>query len=307
VPYLKSLVDGYPNVAVSTFGKFSHAMSHRISLSDPERAMADLGRARARGIDRVIDALLIDEAQDFDDAWLGFALDTLRPGRGAVILAGDKRQALYRDASRPWALEGRMVAHLRLERSYRSTREILEAASTTLQGRYDVDSEGALAGELVDLIWAQSWDEQASAMAWEISHMIGPGKRESQDIAVLVTQRSGTFRRIQAALDCVNVPYLVVTRENAASFDLGSPEVKIMTVHAAKGYEFDVVVLFGLEALPSPTEGPEAAQRASVGFVGMTRARDQLLVTYTRDNPYLERLRRCPSVNFSVWPDDYEV
>ena len=67
------------------------------------------------------------------------------------------------------------------------------------------------------------------------------------------------------------------------------------------------MVLFGLEALPNPAEDAEAAQRASVGFVGMTRARDQLLVTYTRDNPYLERLRRCASVNFSVWPDDYEV
>lgn len=307
VPYLKSLVGGYPNIAVSTFGKFSHAMGHRIALNDPERAMEDLTRARAWGIDRVIDAVLIDEAQDFDDAWLGFALDTLRPGRGGAVLAGDERQALYRDASRPWPLEGRGVAHLRLERTYRSTREIIEAASTMLQGRYDVDGKGALAGELVDLVWAQSWDAQAAATAWEISHMIEPGKREPQDIAVLVTQRSGTFKRIQAALDRVNVPYLVVTRENAASFDLGSPEVKIMTVHAAKGYEFDVVVMFGLEALPSPTEDAEAARRASVGFVGMTRARDQLLVTYTRDNPYLERLRRCPSVNFSVWPDDYEV
>ena len=307
VPYLKSLVDGYPSVAVSTFGKFSHAIGHRISLDDPEQAMEDLVRARARGIDQVIDAVLIDEAQDFDDAWLGFALDTLRPGRGGAVLAGDERQALYRDASRPWALEGRQVAHLRLERTYRSTREILAAAGTTLQRRYEVDGEGALAGELVDLIWAQSWDEQAAALAWEISHMIRPGKREPQDIAVLVTQRSGTFKRIQAALDRVHVPYLVVTRENAASFDLGSSEVKIMTVHAAKGYEFDVVVLFGLEALPSPIEDAEAAQRASVGFVGMTRARDQLLVTYTRDNPYLERLRRCTSVNFSIWPDDYEV
>ena len=31
-----------------------------------------------------------------------------------------------------------------------------------------------------------------------------------------------------------------------------------MTVHGAKGYEFDVVVLFGLEALPSP--GPATDQ-----------------------------------------------
>jgi superfamily I DNA/RNA helicase len=55
--------------------------------------------------------------------------------------------------------------------------------------------------------------------------------------------------------------------------------VKIMTVHSAKGHEFDVVVLFGLETLPSPSgDDPErdrqAVQRSKVGFVGMTRARD---------------------------------
>jgi superfamily I DNA/RNA helicase len=307
VPYLKSLVDGYPNVAVSTFGKFYPSLGHRMSLSDPEQATADLAEARTRGIDKAIDAVLIDEAQDFEDAWLGLVLDALRPGRGGAVLAGDERQALYRDAGTPRGLEGRRTSHLQLERSYRSTREILDAARITLDGRYDVATSGALAGEPVDLIWAQSWDDQAAAMAWEISHMIGPGKRAPQDIAVLVTTRAGTLRRVQAALESASVPHHVVTRENAASFDVTSPEVKVMTVHAAKGHEFDVVLLFGLEALPDPAKDAEAAARATVGFVGMTRARDQLLITYTRGNPYVERLRKCASVKSSVWPDDYEV
>ena len=63
-----------------------------------------------------VDALLIDEAQDFDDPWLGFVVETVRPGRGGIALAGDDRQALYRDASRPWALAGRRVARLQLQR-----------------------------------------------------------------------------------------------------------------------------------------------------------------------------------------------
>jgi hypothetical protein len=307
VPYLKSLVGSYPNVAVSTFGKFYPELGHRMSLNDPEEAMADLAKARTRGIDNVIDAVLLDEAQDFEDAWLGLLLDALRPGRGGAVFASDEKQALYRNSGIPRDLEGRQISHLQLERSYRSTREILDAATTTLNGRYDVNITGALTGEPVDLIWAQSWDDQAAAVAWEISNMLGPGKRAPQDIAVLVTKRAGTFRRVQAALESAGVPHHVVHRENAASFDVTFPEVKVMTVHAAKGYEFDVVVLFGLEALPDPAKDAEAAARASVGFVGMTRARDQLLITYTRGNPYVERLRGCASVNSSVWPDDYEV
>jgi hypothetical protein len=307
VPYLRSLVDGYGDITVTTFGKFAHAQGHRISLQRDEQGARDLARARARGINRTVDALLIDEAQDFDDPWLGFAVETVRPGLGGVALAGDDRQALYRDASRPWALADRRVARLQLQRAYRSTRQILAAAGTVYQDCSETAPEGALDGEPVDLIWAQSWDEQAAAAAWEIARLIELGEREPRDIAVLVTQWSGTSRRMQAALEKEGIPFTVVGKANAAEFDPHTPDVKIMTVHGAKGYEFDAIVLFGLEALPSPVGDDEAARRASVGFVGMTRARDQLIVTYTRDNPYLEWLRHCPDVRTWLWPDDYEV
>jgi hypothetical protein len=309
VPYLRWLVEGYANVGVTTFGKFSYALGHKISLDSAETAEADLAAARAKGIARVVDALLIDEAQDFDDAWIGFALETVRSGRGGTVLSEDGRQALYRDASRPHALTGRQVTHLHLERSYRSTRQILEAAATTLSEPEPTDCRGALDGEQVELIWASTWDEQAQAVAWEIRRMLDLGEREPQDIAVLITQWKGAVGRLRAALERAYVPYLVVNRSNAASFDPRSAEVKIMTVHSAKGHEFDVVVLFGLEALPNPaTEWDDpAVSRASVGFVGMTRARDLLLVTYTRPNAYLDRLRRCSGVTSSTWPDDYEM
>jgi hypothetical protein len=309
VPYLRWLVDGYAKVGVTTFGKFSYAMGHRISFDSSEKAEAELAAARDKGIARIVDALLIDEAQDFDDAWIGFALETVRAGRGGTVLSEDGRQALYRDASRPHALTGRQVTHLRLERSYRSTRQILEAAATTLSEEEPLDCRGALDGEPVELIWASSWDEQAKATAWEIRRMLDLGEREPQDIAVLITQWRGVLRRLRAALEHADVPYVVIDRSNATYFDPRSPEVKIMTVHSAKGHEFDVVVLFGLEALPNPTAECDdpAVSRASVGFVGMTRARDQLLVTYTRPNAYLDRLRRCRGVTSSTWPDDYET
>jgi superfamily I DNA/RNA helicase len=312
VPYLRRLVDGYSNVEVTTFGKFSYAMGHKISLDGVGQAAADLAAARARGIRRVVDALLIDEAQDFDDAWIGFALETVRAGRGGSVLSGDARQALYRNAERPPSLPDRRVTHLRLERSYRSTKQILEAASTTLPRCGLSVAREAPEGQPVELIWASTWEEQANAAAWEIRRMIDHGEREPRDIAVLITQWHGTLRRLRTALDGADVPYLAVDRKNAAAFDPQSPEVKIMTVHASKGYEFDVVILFGLEALPSPADGDpghgqQEPDRGSVGFVGMTRARDQLLVTYTRATPYLDRLRLCSGMSSSTWPDDYEV
>ena len=87
MPYLRGLVDGYPNVVVSTFGKFSYGLGFKISLEGGEQAAADLAAAKAKGIRPVIDALLIDEAQDFDDSWIGFAVATVRLARGGCVLA----------------------------------------------------------------------------------------------------------------------------------------------------------------------------------------------------------------------------
>ena len=86
-----------------------------------------------------------------------------------------------------------------------------------------------------------------------------PGHRQTVAAAApqeeVLQLRAGALRRLRTALDGADVPYLAVDRKNAATFDPQSPEVKIMTVHASKGYEFDVVILFGLEALPSPADG----------------------------------------------------
>jgi len=200
---------------------------------------------------------------------------------------------------------------LTLERSYRSTRQILEVASTT-QPKYEpLRWDEALDGHPVDLIWAASWNEQAAAAAWEIRRLIDSGERQPEDITVLVTQWSGTVKRLTAALAEADIPHRVIGRKNADSFDSRSPEVKIMTVHAAKGHEFDVVVLFGLEALPDPLapgdSDQDGGQRGNVASVGMTRARDLLLVTWTRTNAHLDRLSLCSSVSSCTWPDDYEV
>ena len=137
--------------------------------------------------------------------------------------------------------------------------------------------------------------------------MVADGHRKPGDIAVLVTQRRGTLGRLRAALDAEAIPYEVIDHTNVAQFDPAAPTVKLLTVHSGKGHEFPVVVLLGLEALPVGGDA-EARQRERVGFVGTTRAKDQLLISYTRQNPYLERLIALgDDIRRWTWPDDYEV
>ena len=67
------------------------------------------------------------------------------------------------------------------------------------------------------------------------------------------------------------------------ALDPRAEAITLLTLHGAKGLEFDVVFLAGCERglLPLRLAGPaaDAAEERRLLFVGMTRARDRLLLT----------------------------
>lgn len=302
--HLANLVADYPNVFTLTFGKYAMKNGARISLNDEEKSNLDFERERKNGILPNIDALLIDEWQDFYPAWLRYALCTLRTGRGGACLAGDAKQAIYRQNEPQEALRGRKVAHVKLDLPYRSTRTILEIVGK-LHGSFDlVSPHNAPNGPPVDLIRADDWNGQAHAIAWEIKSLLDSGERTPGSVGILVTQKVAILKRLERALEENNLPYKLIDGTQLPDPD----SVSIVTVHQSKGYEFDVVFLMGLEALPKITGDADSQRRGRVGYVGPTRARDQLIITYTRQNEFLRNIERCPEDLLRVWnfPDDYE-
>ncbi|QJY49852.1 3'-5' exonuclease [Pseudonocardia broussonetiae] len=305
--YVNDLI-GVPSVLVGTVGRIAHHLGLWVDFAGGPAAAAALTAVRARRLPPVLDALLVDEAQDLDPAWLHTLMDAVRPGRGGTVIVADPAQGLYRDVDLDGALRGRDVARHVLIRPYRSTRPILRAAQALAPAGPGIPSAGAPDGEPVDLVWAASWDEQAACVAAEVQAMIADGHRRPADIAVLVTKIGGTLKRLRLALDERQVAYAVVDRDNSATYTPGADAVTLLTVHSGKGHEFPVVVLFGLEAVPDGRGDAEAARKARVGYVGVTRARDQLLITYTRTNPHVANLLDLgDDVRRWTWPDDYEV
>jgi superfamily I DNA/RNA helicase len=89
--------------------------------------------------------------------------------------------------------------------------------------------------------------------------------------------------------------------------------IKILTIHSAKGLEFRQVYLVGLEHLSGEEFGQEAQLsnqlgEASLNLIGPTRAKDRLTVYYSKDNPFLKRLtQREELFQLRRYPEDYEV
>jgi len=309
VPYLKSLVDGQPNVEVSTMWPVAQEFGVRFSFADDAVNYRSLAQATAGGRRPIADAILLDEVQDFSPSWLAIVYEALAPGRGGLVMAGDSAQSLYGVNDLPPVLKQHGVEKLYLQRPYRSTRNILGAIGG-LNNEFSVASiDQAPEGEPVELIWANSPAEQARAIAWEIDLMLSSEDREAGDIAVVIPRYKGTLSFICPALEALKIPFTtVVSKEDKKYFDRSKNTVKIITPHSAKGHEFPVVFMFGLDTLKAFDPADEESVRIGrAGFVGATRAKDQLLITYSKYNSYLDILSADETyVRRWLWPDQYD-
>lgn len=95
--------------------------------------------------------------------------------------------------------------------------------------------------------------------------------------------------------------------------DPDAPALKMMTIHAAKGLEFDVVFLVGLEEELFPNVRPWEAEEPSdveeerrLFYVGMTRARKRLKILYAKNRTVFGVTQfRAMSRFIEEIPEDY--
>lgn len=253
-----------------------------------------------------VDALMVDEWQDFGGPFLKYLFGVVRKNRGGVVLAGDSRQAIFREVPAEDSLRAHKVKRVKLKHSYRSTTQILAAAQALDASQPELSLDYSLSGEPVNLVRCANWEGQADAIAFEILALLDKGRRAG-DIAVLTAKRSGAAR-VSEALHRVDIPHI-----NLADYWLNQVRsrsaVSVMTVHSGKGDEFQVVLTHGFEIIKPASKSSASKKWENVAYVAVTRAQDLLYVMYSKYEGFVPRLDTLPAdvLTRRTYPDDYNV
>ncbi len=250
-------------------------------------------------------AILIDEAQDFAPSWFRVVSSMVKPETNILFIVGDGAQRIYR-RDFTWKELGLSVTSQNsyvLRRSYRSTREIVDVAlevirdSQTLMAELEstgdslVEPEKEYAecrhGPLPMLLSFESPEKEYAQVAGEIMSLLQQGYLP-QEIVILQRHR-GKNETVAKELRKRGIPCTIAKSD----LDVTEPVVKICTLHSAKGLEFEIVFICGLEEFklnePVDIQSEEFQQLLDLErkllYVGMTRARERLYITYSGVGP----------------------
>lgn len=303
-------------VQVRTFHSWCHDLVRTYQLCVPEgpgtqpyfEALADTAsRAVETGLvpGGQYSALLVDEAHDFQDAWLRMAARMVSPETQSLLVLYDDAQSIYQKKRRRFNFasvgiqaQGRTSI---LKLNYRNTAEVLALAMHCAQGLL-VDrqqSEDAMQsvlplsagrrGPVPVLLQAHSVRDEAELVADRVAQALTAG-RSADDVAVLfrVKRRMDV---VAAALRRRGVPCQSMNDPEPVALDSARPSVQLLTLHSSKGLEFGCVVVAALDLMPMRGEALDEELRLL--YVGMTRATHELLLSCGADSAMVQQVRNA--------------
>lgn len=248
-------------------------------------------------------ALMIDEAHDFEDAWLRLAPQLVDPGTRSLLVLYDDAQSIYRKPRRKFSfasvgIEARGRTSV-LKVNYRNTAEVLSLATRTagrlLAGQEPDDDTGSdivhpqplaagRSGPLPELLRAGSPREEAERVAQRIADALAEGATPA-DIGILA-RYNHLLDPIERALHHLGIP---TQRLKGADGRRWQPDsVKLTTLHASKGLEFHTVAIVGLQAVPDARNSEDEEWRLL--YVAMTRATHRLVLAGCGESGAVQRV-----------------
>ena len=263
---------------------------------------------RAASSDLHFDAILIDEGQDFSDEMFAVVLSLLNKKTDNLTIALDDDQNIYQ-CEHNWEhigikTDGRVHE---IWCPYRNTVEITEFAQRFIQGKQpETASQDFLDfhGPKPEMREFADLETVLAYVADRISQIIAIDRCPYSEIAVLYSKKNplgdtdeeALPNRIMKAFESKGIlSYWVSENYRAKSgYDITTNRVAISTIHSAKGLDYACVFILGLDFLQPETSTRWSKEQIDrLVYVGLTRARYQLIIPYVQKGELIDRLLKC--------------
>lgn len=301
-------------VVTSTFHSWCYKMLRTYGLPIPtEKEIPDFTERQAANVQAVLDAaerglipggqydaVLIDEAHDFEPQWLALAAKMVNPDTKALMIVYDDAQAIYKGRKRPvWKQLGIEAAGRTtvLKVNYRNTAQILRFArkfAADVIGAPGVcagdesailmPEDGGREGVEPKVIKCVSYDGEAHAIAEWLLGRKAAGYEWGQ-MAVLYP-RHFIGEKFEKILVKSGVP-VDVAKDHHNRVQTERDAVRFLSMHNAKGLEFPCVAIGGLGELKKPEDIEDDIR---LTYVAITRATHEAFITYSNMSELVGRL-----------------
>jgi superfamily I DNA/RNA helicase len=312
-------------VVVRTFHGWCEDLVRAYQLSVPaDRRAKDYWQHLAQTLTRAVEtgfvpggqytALLVDEAHDFEDAWLQAAARMVNPATRSLLVLYDDAQSIYQKRRKRFNFASVGIEAVGrtsiLKLNYRNTAEVLalalHCAASLLSGHQGSADAAAAAdspepvhpstagrrGPVPLLLEAGTENEEAELVAERIARAHGDG-RPLLDMAILLRARA-LMPAFERALNRRHLPCRSMAAGPLQRDDWNAPAVKLLTLHSSKGLEFPFVFIAGLQALPF--RGEPMDEELRLLYVGMTRATHELVFSTHGRSAMVEKVRESIGV-----------
>ncbi len=312
-------------VVVRTFHGWCEELVRAYQLSVPaDRQARDYWQQLAQTLTRAVatgfvpggqyTALLVDEAHDFEDAWLQAAARMVNPATRSLLVLYDDVQSIYQKKRKRFNFASVGIEAVGrtsiLKINYRNTAEVLALAlqcAHSLLGERQGDGRGEGSAEDLQpvqpstagrrgpvplLVVAGTEAEEAELVAERIARAHADG-RPLADMAILARTRT-LMPAFERALARRRLPCLSMATRRLQRSDWATQSVKLLTLHSSKGLEFPCVFIAGLQALPM--RGEPLDEEVRLLYVGMTRATHELVFSAHGGSPMVDKVRESIAV-----------
>jgi len=256
--------------------------------------------------------IFVDEFQDTNIAQYKL-LKRLAGDDSRLFAVGDDDQSIFSWRYVPPGMMDRFIRDYgitdckRLTKNHRSTATIVNAANSLISHNTDRRDKKLVPtkpdGHLIKVKRFVKQEEEAKWIADNINKLRENSENEHKTVAILCRYKE-LFRKIEKQLRDAKIEYYTFGQEslkrvrssrllpdfldammdNIDSEDTDDNKVHLMTMHAAKGLQFDYVFLPAWEHKRVPDRRSPIEEERRLAYVAVTRAKEQLFISSVLEN-----------------------